>query len=145
MGQLAYSDAIIRLEQSGLFQSGLFLMPAGLTSRHAADLITVGFRDLLSKLSREFDLVVVDAPPMLAAPESQELAAFAESVMLVTKASATSGKQVSQALSVLRRVRANVVGLVMNQVKYPNAAYYYYGAPETPRKLTLELQARTVK
>jgi Mrp family chromosome partitioning ATPase len=45
------------------------------------------------------------------------LAAAADAVLLLTKAAETGAKQVSDAISVLSRARANVVGLVLNQVK----------------------------
>jgi len=110
-GKRPHADAIVKLEQTGLF-----LMPAGAVSRSAADLIGIGFSALLAKVSNEFDLVIVDAPPILAASEALELARVADGVLLVTKAAKTRTKLVSKAMSALLRAHANVVGLVMNQV-----------------------------
>jgi Mrp family chromosome partitioning ATPase len=64
----------------------------------------------------------VDAPPVLAASEAQELAGVADGVLLLTKAAETGAKQVSDAMSALSRARANVVGLVLNQVKSSDVA-----------------------
>jgi polysaccharide biosynthesis transport protein len=111
-GKASCTDAIIQLAQPGLS-----LMPAGRMSRTAADLISTRASAIMAKLCQDFDLVIVDAPPVLAASEAQELAAVADAVLLLTKAAETGAKQVSDAMSALSRARANVVGLVLNQVK----------------------------
>lgn len=118
-----YKDAIVALDPPGLF-----LIPAGPATHRAADLISVGFSTMLAKLSREFDLVLIDCPPVLGAAEAQEIAGTADGVLMVIKASGTSGKAVSAALSSLLRSRAHVIGMVMNQVRKSdsNYGYYYY-------------------
>jgi capsular exopolysaccharide synthesis family protein len=120
------SSAIIALEQPGLF-----LLPARASTRRACDLVSTRFSAILEKVSQEFDLVIVDAPPMLGFPESLDLARSVSSVLLVTKASATSGKAVEQTLALLAHARANVLGVVMNQVKFSgeiNYGYYQYAS-----------------
>ncbi|HXY06443.1 MAG TPA: polysaccharide biosynthesis tyrosine autokinase [Terriglobales bacterium] len=129
-GKASCSDAIIQLAQPGLS-----LMPAGRISRTAADLISTRVSAVLAKLCLEFDLVIVDAPPVLAASEAQELAGVADGVLLLTKAAETDAKQVSDAMAALSRARANVVGLVLNQVKSNDVAdsraSYHLGATES--------------
>ena len=44
---------------------GLSILPAGKVSMPAADLFGSAFRNLLQVLNTEFDLIIVDAPPML--------------------------------------------------------------------------------
>jgi polysaccharide biosynthesis transport protein len=126
-GKASCSDAIFPLAQPGLS-----LMPAGRMSRTAADLISTRASAVLAKLLGygkfdgathvDFDLVIVDAPPVLAASEAQELAGVADGVVLLTKAGETGAKQVSDAMSALARARANVIGLVLNHVKSTGAA-----------------------
>ena len=111
-GKASCADAIVQLAQPGLS-----LMLAGRMSRTAADLISTRASAVLAKLCLDFDLVIVDAPPVLTASEAQELAGVADGVLLLTKAAETGAKQVSDAMSALSRARANVVGLVLNQVK----------------------------
>ncbi|MBV9266643.1 MAG: polysaccharide biosynthesis tyrosine autokinase [Acidobacteria bacterium] len=126
-GTASCGDAIIRSPHPGLF-----LMPVGRMSRTAADLISTRASAVLASLlgygnfdcatQLDFDLVIVDAPPVLAASEAQELAGVADGVLLLTKAGETDAKEVTDAISVLSRARANVVGLVLNQVKSQDAA-----------------------
>jgi polysaccharide biosynthesis transport protein len=123
-GKRSYADAIRKSEQPGLF-----VMPAGPLPQRATDLISIGFSKLLDKVRREFDLIIIDAPHVLGASETQELAGLADGVLFLTKASATNGKLVSDALSTVLRTGANLIGVVMNQVK-PSAAagypHHYY-------------------
>jgi len=129
-------SAIIRLEPPGLS-----LMTVGSEPRRASDMISAGFPAVLDEVSLQFDLVIVDCSPMLGVSESQELARAVNSVLLVTKASATTSKTVSQTLELLARTRVNVMGVVMNQVKPSNSKSYgydYYSIPtrdEETRKL----------
>jgi len=116
-GKASCADAIIQLAQPGLS-----LMPAGRMSRTAADLISTRASAIMAKLCQDFDLIIVDAPPVLAASEAQELARVADGALLLTKAAETDAKQVSDAMSALSRARANVVGLVLNQVKSNDVA-----------------------
>jgi succinoglycan biosynthesis transport protein ExoP len=129
-GKASCADAIIQLAQPGLS-----LMPAGRMSRTAADLISTRASAVMAKLCRDFDLVIVDAPPVLAASEAQELARVADGVLLLTKAAETDAKQVSDAMSALSRAGANLVGLVLNQVKANDAvdsrASYHLGVNDS--------------
>jgi capsular exopolysaccharide synthesis family protein len=105
---------------------GLFLMPAGPAMLHAADLISSGFAGVLKQVSRNFDLVIVDAPPMLGLSETQELATMVDGVLLVAKADGTSARALGETISALSRCRAKVLGLVMNQVKFSRLKGFGY-------------------
>jgi capsular exopolysaccharide synthesis family protein len=115
-------DAIKRLDQRGLY-----LLTAGTVTHNPADLISMRFPAVLEAAAREFQLVIVDAPPILGVSETQELASIVDGVILLAKAHVTAGRVVSDALTSLSRARANVIGLVMNQVNLAHASYYNYG------------------
>jgi capsular exopolysaccharide synthesis family protein len=112
---------------------GLFVMPAGPPMLNAADLISLGFAGVLNQTSRNFDLVIVDAPPMLGVSETQELSHMVDGVLLVAKADSTSARELGDALEVLSRSRANVLGVVMNHVKVSSLRGFghYYHQPES--------------
>jgi len=130
-GERSYAEGIF-----GAGEPGVFLMPAGRVSRRAADLIGVGLPIILTKALLVFDLVIVDAPAILGASESLSMAGVADGTLLLTKAGATTEKSVAEAVSNLSRARANLLGLVMNQVEssrtqatdvyqYPEATGFY--------------------
>jgi Mrp family chromosome partitioning ATPase len=102
-------------------------MPAGRTSLDASDLIASGISDVLAPLYDEFDLIIIDAPSVLGCPESQQMSSLADSVVLVVKARSTTDKELFGAVATLLHAQANIIGLVMNQVKRSDrAAYGYY-------------------
>jgi succinoglycan biosynthesis transport protein ExoP len=121
---LAWKDAIVKDTD----YPDLDIIPAGPPSRKASDLIGPRMVDLLEEVCKEYDLVIVDAPPLLGFAEPLQMATSADGVLVVTRAGNTSRKAVASVLATLKRLRANVVGVVLNQVK-PGMSdhYYYYG------------------
>ncbi len=106
----------------------LHILPAGPPSRRAADLIARGLEEVLEQACADYDLVVLDGPPLLGFAEPLQMATIVDGVIVVTRAGATSRKAVGNVLSTLRRVRANILGIVLNDVrKEYSDSYYYYG------------------
>jgi succinoglycan biosynthesis transport protein ExoP len=106
----------------------LDILPTGSSSRRAADLIGRRLPEILEEASHEYDLIIVDSPPILGFPEPLQMAAAVDGVVMVAKAGETNRKTVGSALSTLQRVRANVVGLVLNSVtSNMSDSYRYYG------------------
>ena len=106
----------------------LHILPAGPPSRRAADLMARGLEDVLEEASAEYDLVVLDGPPLLGFAEPLQMATIVDGVIIVTRAGETSRKAVGNVLSTLRRVRANILGIVLNDVRKEfSDSYYYYG------------------
>jgi len=86
---------------------------------------------MLAEISQEYDLVVLDGPPLLGFAESLQLASTTDGVLVVTRAGETDRKAVAAALRSLAHLRANVIGLVLNQVRrnqIPRCYYGYYGS-----------------
>ena len=106
----------------------LDVLQAGSPSRRAADLIGKALPQILEEASLEYDLVVLDAPPLLGFPEPLQMAAAADGVVIVARAGTTNRKAVGSVIATLGRLRANVIGLVLNEVhKGMSESYYYYG------------------
>ena len=106
----------------------LHILPAGPPSRRAADLIARGLEEVLEQACAEYDLVVLDGPPLLGFAEPLQMATIVDGVIIVTRAGETSRKAVANVVTTLRRVRANVLGIVLNDVRKEfSDSYYYYG------------------
>src|SRR6185436_14045146 len=94
----------------------------------ASDLIGMGLAELVEEATREYDLVVLDAPPLLGFAEPLQMATAVDGVIVVARAGQTSRKSVASVLQVLTRLRARIVGVVLNEVhKELSDSYYYYG------------------
>jgi capsular exopolysaccharide synthesis family protein len=113
---------------------GLYLLPAGRRSRSSEAVPEARVRHLLGELSNEFDLVIVDAPPVLATADAAILASMADGVLFVVRAGRTDRRAIQRAHQQLVKVGAQVVGTVLNdpegELKEVGAAYYPYEYPE---------------
>lgn len=106
----------------------LDILPAGPPSRRAADLIGSGMQELLDDISQEYDLVIIDAPPLLGFAEPLQMSTCADGVIIVARAGETARKSIGSVVASLRRLNVNVIGLVLNEVKRDHSdSYYYYG------------------
>jgi capsular exopolysaccharide synthesis family protein len=107
----------------------LDILPTGPSSRRAADLIGASLPRILAEAVPDYDLIVIDSPPILGFPEPLQMAAAVDGVILVALAGQTNRNAVGSALNTLQRVRANVVGLVLNEVTkdMSDSYHYYYG------------------
>ncbi|MCZ2146662.1 MAG: polysaccharide biosynthesis tyrosine autokinase [Bryobacterales bacterium] len=124
VGDMGWKDAVIKPE--GI--PDLDVLPAGPPSRRAADLIGRGLMELLEEAGPEYDLVILDAPPLLGFAEPLQMATAVDGVVVVTRAGETNRKAVAAVLGTLSRLRANVMGIILNQVHQEMSdSYYYYG------------------
>ena len=104
----------------------LSIITSGPPNRRAADMMGAALATILDEMSQNFDLVVLDAPPLLGFSESLQLASIADGVVLVALAGKTDRKAVSAAVNTLTQLRANIVGLVLNRVKRHHSDHYYH-------------------
>jgi capsular exopolysaccharide synthesis family protein len=124
LGEIPWRDAVLAVE--GLPE--LKVLPAGPPSRRASDLIGRGLTELLEEAAAEYDLIVLDGPPLLGFAEPLQMATAVDGVVVVARAAQTSRKAVASVLAALNRLRATVVGVVLNEVhKELSDSYYYYG------------------
>ena len=107
----------------------LDVLSAGPSSRRVADRIGMVLRSILDEAEREYDLVVIDSPPLLGFAEPLEIAALADGVIIVARAGRTNRSAVASVVEQLKRVRANVIGIVLNGVRADMSAQYYYYSP----------------
>ncbi len=141
MGEIPWREALVQVE--GL--EALDILPAGPPSRRAADLIGRGLTELLEEAASEYDLVLLDAPPLLGFSEPLQMATAADGVLVVARAGQTSRKSIAHVIATLTRLRAKVVGLVLNEVhKELSESYYYYGYYRTYYRSKPEETAKTV-
>src|SRR5580698_776439 len=123
MKEVSWLDAVVIMDEP----NGLHILPAGPSTRRASDLIGMGLAELIEEATREYDLVVLDAPPLLGFAEPLQMATAVDGVIVVARAGDTSRKALSSVITTLARLRANLVGVVLNEVhREVSAGYYYY-------------------
>jgi len=120
--QISWRDALVRMPEP----EGLDILPAGPSTRRASDLIGTGLAELVEEAAREYDLVVLDAPPLLGFAEPLQMASVVDGVIIVARAGETSRTALASVITTLSRLRANLVGVVLNEVHREISPGYYY-------------------
>jgi len=89
-------------------------------------------REALEHFRNHYDAVVIDSPVIISVPDTLILASRAEAIILVHRPEAASRDMVRHAREKLGEVKANILGLVLNNVdleasRYAYSHHYYYG------------------
>ncbi len=101
--------------------------------------------DLLKTLQEDFDMVVIDSPPVIAVTDASILSTKVDGTLLVVYAGQTERDAIKRAVNMLDSVSARLLGIVLNgfdvQGIYGSYYYYYYhhyyggeGKTKTKRK-----------
>ncbi len=107
--------------------SNLKFVPRGTGSDSPGDLLLKPELDnLLAKWRQEFDYVLIDSPPVFAADDVTALANKVDGTLFVVRRRFSSEKAVREALELLLRRQARVLGLVFNRADASARSYYYY-------------------
>jgi len=102
----------------------LFVLGSGLPLPMALALIGPQMRGILAQATKEFDLVVLDSPPLLGCAETLELAAATDVTVLAVRSGHTPMKAVGTAVETLRRVNVPIAGIVLNESAIVTDATY---------------------
>jgi succinoglycan biosynthesis transport protein ExoP len=110
-------------------RQNLFLMPCGPLPPNPAELLASGkVRGLLAKADEQFDLVVIDGPPIMGLADAPLLASVVAGTVLVVEAGTTRRGLARTALRRLMTGQAHLLGAVLNKFSLRKAGYgYAYG------------------
>jgi capsular exopolysaccharide synthesis family protein len=112
LGQAAY-DQIVRRDHL----TGLDYIPAGAAEIHSLGLfMSEAMASLLDRVRRDYDLVVLDAPPALAMADARVVARLADATLLCVKWRDTPRSVVRNSLALLEDAKARIVGAALTQV-----------------------------
>lgn len=103
-----------------LSRSNLWLLSCGNETEKSQTLLgSERMRSLLPELQREFDYVLIDAPPLRAGDDTIVLGRNAEGVVLVLKANASRRETARQAVQALENANVRLLGAVLNHRTFP--------------------------
>jgi Mrp family chromosome partitioning ATPase len=83
------------------------------------------FPRMLEEALKTYDTVVIDAPPVISAPETPPMAGFVDGVVLVVQAGKTKREVVLRALQSLANFKGRVLGVVLNRKRYYIPEFIY--------------------
>ncbi|MFB9985596.1 GumC family protein [Mesorhizobium kowhaii] len=137
------TNTVRKEDLAGLFRSTKYpnvtVLTSGTIPPNPADLLSSPKMALIvTNLSKRYDLVIIDAPPIVGLSDAPILSRLAEGTLMVVSTKQVTRKSAKTALKRLRAAGANVVGAAMSKFavnkfdynyayKYMNYQYYNYG------------------
>lgn len=123
IGKVGFDQAVHR----NVFENLDFLSTGGIPPNPAELLLNERMVKLLQEVGGQYDLILIDTPPVLAVSDTAILAARCGTVFLVTRFEKTTIGEVTESAKQLRQANADVNGVVFNGLD-PNAYRYGYGS-----------------
>ncbi|HPN94863.1 MAG: Tyrosine-protein kinase wzc [bacterium ADurb.Bin236] len=112
----------------------LDILPAGTLPPNPSELIeSQRFDDLLNSLRKEYDIILIDAPPALPVTDALLLGPKADGAVLVYKLGHLPRRALIRAKKLMDGIGINVVGIVLNDVRpeFHGIAPIYYSKEYT--------------
>ena len=128
---------------------GLEVLTSGPKPPNPSELLGMARMEaFIKKASTEYDLVVLDAPPVLPVTDAAVLTRLADGVIFVLSYGETVNEMAARAKESLEKVHARILGAVINNTPEKGLGgygyYYYYGenGRSKRRPRLLEKQAK---
>jgi capsular exopolysaccharide synthesis family protein len=107
---------------------GLSILASGPSPPNPSELLgSARAAEVIAALRDDFDMVLLDSPPVLPVTDAAVLSAQADATLLVATAGKTRRRDFGRAVELLRQVEAPLVGCVLNGVSTASGYGYGYG------------------
>lgn len=127
----------IDLEIGGYFQKfkdnstdgKLYVLTCGKSVPNPQEMLASDrFKELIEKFREMFDYIIIDCPPLNAVADAIPVSSIVDGTLFVVSAMDTAKQEAKNALTMLQRNGANVLGCVLTKVDITSKSYYsYYG------------------
>ncbi|HYW76442.1 MAG TPA: CpsD/CapB family tyrosine-protein kinase, partial [Gammaproteobacteria bacterium] len=128
-GDLPWREAVVHLDG----EKGADLLASGTIPPNPSELLmNERFGELLKEAAKDYDVVLLDTPPVMAVTDATLIAPWAAALFVVVRAGQSAYGEIEQTLKRLERNRSRVAGLLFNDlgastVGGASYSYYYYG------------------
>lgn len=120
--------------EEALYQTTIpnaWLIPAGHKAPNPLQLLDTGkMKELMEWLGEQFDLVLVDTPPVGILVDAVALAKFCDGALLVVGYQQGKQREITDAAESIRQTGCRMLGAVLNEVRFKNLSnrHYYYNS-----------------
>jgi len=126
MGRAELSEAVRATDVANLW-----LVPSGVVPPNPSELLgSKKFEKIIAELSKKYDRIILDAPPVLAVTDALVLSRLTDGTCFVVCAGRTDRNAARRSLYLLDRTGSRILGIVLNQVDvqrvYGTYGYKYY-------------------
>ena len=121
------------------YNDNLSIVPAGKIPPNPAEMLASKVMTaFLEEMKNFFDYKVLDTTPLQAVTDAQVLSTKVDGSLIVVRAGVTKKDAVHNAVSIIKKVKGNIIGTVLNVAETKNDKYYYYGdeSSRTGRRLS---------
>jgi len=111
--------------------SGLRVLPSGRIPPNPSELLSSrAMSDLIALLKEEYDVILIDAPPMSGAADAAILARLVDGALVIADRSQVHRPQLLQTLDSLSKSGVHILGIVLNRLAPTNDRQAYYQLPD---------------
>ena len=105
------------------------LIPSGPIPPNPSELLSSKkLEALLNDVEDDYDMIIIDTPPLASVTDPLILSRLVQGVIIVTWAGKTTYEMLGKGLKQLREVEAPLTGIVLNRFSAKKSGYYYnYG------------------
>lgn len=142
-GGVALEDALQLWGSAGQ----LHVLASGRPAPNPSELLgSAPMEALLSRLEADYEVVIIDAPPLLPVTDPAILAGIASGILLVVSVDGMTKKtHLAKAVGNIEAVRGRLLGVAINRlpvVKGEYSSYHYRSVDDKPRKRSSEMSRR---
>lgn len=106
---------------------GLDILTSGPKPPNPSELLgSEKMKAFLEKLKADYDLIILDTPPVLPVTDAAVLSSLADGVVLVAAHGQATYDALYQAKASLEKVNAKILGVLLNRVPVSSHGGYYY-------------------
>lgn len=122
-GKCSVKDAITNLPNAGFDY-----IPRGQVPPNPAELLMhPRFEALLGEVSKNYDLIIVDTPPILAVTDAAVIGRYAGTTLIVARFEKDTVKEISVSMKRFQQSGTIVKGCILNGIVKKASSYYGYG------------------
>lgn len=141
-GKFSFDDAVIQKTNI----ENIWIIPSGLIPPNPTELLnSKEMKILVEEVKKQFDVILLDTPPVLAVVDTLIISSLADSVILIVQHEKTTRKSLLKTVDELTKAKAKILGVIFNQVKMRKGDYFYmdyyqyyrYREGEEEQKITI--------
>lgn len=123
MKGLSIESTVQKIERGGFD----FISKGGLVANPAELLMHYRFAELLTWASENYDLVIIDTPPILAVTDAAIIGRYAGTSILVARFEQSTVKEVEVSIRRFEQSGVEIKGCILNGIEKKFSSYYSYG------------------
>ncbi len=140
-GQATFAEILRKSEVENLYY-----ITAGTIPPNPSEILSSQIMlDFIEKIRSEFDIIIIDSPPVIAVTDSEILSRLVDVTLLVVSANQTETELMIKATELLSHDHGSFVGVILNNFSYKSGYgsyykyYYYYSRPAATSKTDKKL------